>query len=91
MARMTKQKKAEELARRLEYELNYDPLEELVKLAKHSRTNSAVKKQIAVDLMPYKYPKLKAVEVDQSGGKPVIMNFAMPADHPTIAEMQEED
>lgn len=79
MARVTKQKRIEELARRLEYELNYDPLVELVKLAKHSQTKAEMKTKIALELMPYKYPKLKAAEVDNSGGKPVVLNFAMPA------------
>ena len=79
MARKTNAQRAQELANTLRHDLQYDPLVELVKLAKHSRVDASLKKQIACELMQYIYPKQKAVELDQSNGQPVIFNVDLGA------------
>ena len=78
MAKTKKQKRAEELISRMQ-DGNYDPLEELMKLAKQSRVKPELKLQIARELMQYRYPKLKAIEHDTKSEQPVVFNFDLSA------------
>lgn len=73
--RKSNAQRAMELAATLRNELSYDPLIELVKIAKSSKAKAELKKQIAVELLQYIYPKQKAVELDQSNGQPVVFNI----------------
>lgn len=54
--------------------LGYDPLEVLVKIAQAEETHRDVKREIAMELLPYLYPKLSNVEmtaeVDQTNHVP---------------------
>ena len=56
------------LLRKMQMGLGYDPLVELVKLAKKPNTTNAEKIKIAQDLMSYVYPKVKAVSNDPNMG-----------------------
>jgi hypothetical protein len=44
--------------------LNYDPLETLVRMAQDSAASNDVKRDIAMTLLPYMYPKLSNVTVE---------------------------
>ena len=90
MARMNKKRRAEQLVEQMQAG-NYNPLEELIKLAKHSRIDPKTKIRIATELMQYMYPKQKAIELDQNQGQPVTFNFDLGGQKVTTAPDQETD
>ena len=67
--------KTDELMRKLKYGLGYDPLIELVKLAKSSKTTCSEKIRIASELMSYYQPKLKPMEVNPNEGEVINVNI----------------
>lgn len=72
--------KGDLLLRRLQYEFNFDPLEELVALAKSNKTSVGEKIKISQELMGYIVPKLKNVEVNQHQGEVIRVNITFPSD-----------
>jgi len=70
----TKQGAAAELMRRL-HKMDYDPLEQLIELA--GRGDMSTKELLKLNeiLMQYRYPKLKALEIDQKTKQTVSINL----------------
>lgn len=81
--------RAAELLRRLEKELHYDPVKELVSIAQRSGTNTATKVAIAKEIMKYRYPMLKAVEIDAQVKAPVIFNMDLSGNVEDAVKAQE--
>ena len=71
----TPNKRTVELMDRLE-ELNCDPLEGLAKIAGDPATDVALRARVLADLLPYIYPKRKALEVTGMDGGPVEVDLA---------------
>lgn len=71
---MSKKRRADLLLHTMK-EGNYNPLEELIRLATSKGVDTKTKIKIATDMMQYVYPKQKAVEVDQKQGQQVTFNF----------------
>lgn len=67
--------KTDELIRRLKYGLKYDPLVELVKLAKSQKTTASEKIRIASELLSYYQPKLKPMEMNPNEGEVINVNI----------------
>lgn len=76
------------LLRKMQMGLGYDPLVELVKLAKKPNTTNAEKIKIAQDLMSYVYPKVKAVSNDPNMGD--IINITVQYDDNESAQKMQE-
>lgn len=66
-------------------ELNFDPARELIKIAKTPAVKPDTKMKICLAFMPYVYPTMKAVEIDTSGGQPVVFNFDVGS--PVLSQM----
>lgn len=91
MARISKkQRRAEMLLAQMQDE-NYNPLQELIKISKHSRVDVPTKVRIAMDLMNYVYPRQKAVEVDHKQGQQVTFNFDLTGDQQVINQAIKEN
>lgn len=73
--------KTDELMRKLRYSLNYDPLTELVKLAKSAKTTSSEKIKIASELLSYYQPKLKPMEMNPNDGEVINVNIVYGQKH----------
>lgn len=82
--------KGDELIRRLKAEFHYDPLSELVKLAKSEKTSSGEKVKIATEILSYMVPKLKAVEVKQNHGETIKINIFTPESGAAQAQSSSE-
>lgn len=76
------------LLRKMQMGLGYDPLVELVKLAKKPNTTNAEKIKIAQDLMSYVYPKVKAVSNDPNMGD--IINITVQYDDNESAQKMQD-
>lgn len=76
------------LLRKMQMGLGYDPLVELVKLAKKPSTTNMEKIRIAQDLMSYIYPKVKAVSNDPNMGD--IINITVQYDDNESAKKMQE-
>ena len=63
-----KAEKIDNLLRKMQMGLGYDPLVELVSLARKSSTTNSEKIKIAQELMSYVYPKVKSVATDPNMG-----------------------
>lgn len=63
----TPNKRSAELIERLEA-LGCDPLEGLAKIAADPTIDMALRARVYADLLPYLYPKRRAVEMELSGG-----------------------
>lgn len=70
--------KGDELIRRLRYEFGYDPIKELVSLARSVKTNSSEKIKIASELLSYYQPKVKAMELNPNAGEVINVNISFP-------------
>lgn len=62
------------LVQRLATDLHYDPIAELVKLAKHPKTSPELKAKISSELMQYYMPKLKAIDTNPNAGEIISIN-----------------
>jgi hypothetical protein len=82
MAKMTKARRIERMLSQMD-DMNYNPLEELIKYAKHSATDAKTRVRIATELMQYTFPKQKAIEVDQNQGQAVTFNFDLSGEQTT--------
>ena len=71
----TPNKRTAELVERLA-ELECDPVEGLAKIAADPNTDAVLRARILSDLMPYLYPKRKAVEVSGEQGGPIVVRWA---------------
>ena len=58
--------------------MQFDPLQLLVRRANQCAAGSAEQVKIAMELMPYAYPKLKAVDLQVSGDQPVNIVIGSP-------------
>jgi hypothetical protein len=90
MAKMTKARRAEMLLEQMK-DLNYNPLDQLIQLAKHSQVDAKTKVRIATELMQYMYPKQKAVEIDHNQGQAVTFNFDLSGAEPTGSVVPDVD
>ncbi len=79
--------KGDELVRRLRNEFGYDPLSELIKLAKSDKTSSGEKVKIATEIFSYYMPKLKSVEVKQDQSDHIKINIFTPDSKAEISEI----
>jgi hypothetical protein len=71
----TPNKRTAELVERLA-ELECDPVEGLVRIAADPNTDAALRARVYADLLPYLYPKRKAVEVNGEQGGPIVVCWA---------------
>ena len=76
MARMTKQRMAEQLIKRLNdpSDLNYDVPAAMIKMLKNSQVKTSVKVDLLKTLLQYTHPKQKAIELDTGETKPITFN-----------------
>lgn len=65
---LTSVEKIDNLLRKMQMGLGYDPLVELVSLARKPSTTNGEKIKIAQELMSYVYPKVKSVATDPNMG-----------------------
>ena len=65
---LSKTERIDNLLRKMQMGLGYDPLVELVSLARKSSTTNGEKIKIAQELMSYVYPKVKSVATDPNMG-----------------------
>ena len=70
--------KRDELLRRLRFEFGYDPIKELVHLARSAKTNSTEKIKIATELLSYYQPKMKAMDFNPNAGEVINVNISFP-------------
>lgn len=85
---LSKTERIDNLLRKMQMGLGYDPLVELVKLAKKPSTTNMEKIKIAQDLMSYVYPKVKAVSNDPNMGD--IINITVQYDDNESAKKMQE-
>lgn len=71
----SKKGRSAELMRKLKYELDFDALEELIKMYRGKGSKPSDKMKIALELMSYQYPKIKAVELTHNAGENVVFNI----------------
>lgn len=62
------------LVQRLATEFKYDPIEELVKIAKSSKSSLELKAKINQELVQYYLPKIKAVDTNPNAGEVISIN-----------------
>lgn len=70
------------LLRKLQLGLGYDPLVELVALARDKKSTNKEKITIASELMSYVYPKVKATATDPNMGDVINITVAYADDAP---------
>lgn len=58
--------------------MRFDPLAVLVRRANKAKEGSEEQVKLALELMPYAYPKLKAVDLQVSGDQPVNIVIGSP-------------
>lgn len=73
----TPNKRTTELAARLA-ELGLDPLEGLAKIAQDPATEPGLRAKVLSDLMPYLYPRRKAVELAAEGSGELKVSWIKP-------------
>ena len=71
-----KAEKIDNLLRKMQMGLGYDPLVELVSLARKPSTTNSEKIKIAQELMGYVYPKVKSVSTDPNMGDVINITVA---------------
>jgi len=71
----TPNKRTAELTARLA-ELGLDPLEGLAKIAQDPATEPGLRAKILADLLPYVFPKRKAVELAAEGSGELVLRWA---------------
>lgn len=86
--RQTNAQKAAELQRHLK-DKNYDPIVEILRIAKGHNTKSDIRLKIAMDLLPYVYAKKKAVEMT-APPQPVTFNFDLSGETANGNKVQDE-
>lgn len=62
------------LVQRLASEFKYDPIEELVKIAKSSKSTLELKAKINQELIQYYLPKVKAIDTNPNAGEVISIN-----------------
>lgn len=67
------------LIQRLAAEFGHDPVEELIKLARSSKTSSDIKMKINMELLNYCIPKLKAIDTNPNQGETISVNVILPS------------
>ena len=82
-----KAEKIDNLLRKMQMGLGYDPLVELVTLARKSTTTNGEKIKIAQELMGYVYPKVKSVSTDPNMGD--VINITVQYDDSDAAKKLE--
>ena len=70
----TPNKRTVELVERLA-ELACDPVEGLVRIANDPATDAALRARVYADLLPYLYPKRKALEVASPDNSPIEVRW----------------
>lgn len=73
-----KTSKAIELQRLLQYKLKFSVVEEIIKLYRSKDLKDADRVRIALELMRYQYPQLKAMEIDNREGEKINVNIVFP-------------
>lgn len=76
--------KADNLLRQMRYGLGYDPLTELVGLARSKDTTNTEKIRIATELLGYTHPKMKAIQVNPDMGEVININVSYPDKHKAV-------
>ena len=76
-----------ELQRKLQYQLKFDVVEELVALYRDSDTKPADKRAILCELLRYQFPQLKAIEIDQREGEKICVNITFPDDSRKVVDV----
>lgn len=62
------------LVQRLASEFKYDPIEELVKIAKSTKSSLELKAKINQELIQYYLPKVKAIDTNPNAGEVISIN-----------------
>lgn len=81
--------KGDELLRRLRFEFGYDPIKELVHLARSAKTNSTEKIKIASELLSYYQPKMKAMDFNPNAGEVINVNISFPDEETAPAGLKD--
>lgn len=84
-----KTSRAVELQRTLQYKLKFNVVDELIDLYNDSSTKTPDKIRIALELMRYLYPQLKAMEIDQREGEKICVNITFPDDQKKTVRMED--
>lgn len=87
VSKVSKAEKIDNLLRKMQFGLGYDPLVELVSIAKKPSTTTLQKIKIATELMTYVYPKIKAVATDPNMGD--VINITVQYDDKESAKTLE--
>lgn len=85
---LSKTERIDNLLRKMQMGLGYDPLVELVTLARKPSTSTNERIKIAQDLMSYVYPKVKAVTTDTNQGE--VINITVQYDDTDSAKKMQE-
>lgn len=70
--------KGDELLRRLKFEFDYDPLSELISIARADDTTNQEKIRIAQEILGYYQPKVKAISLNPNAGETISLNIMFP-------------
>ena len=81
--------KGDELLRRLRFEFGYDPIKELVNLARSAKTNSTEKIKIASEQLIYYQPKMKAMDFNPNAGEVINVNISFPDEETAPAGLKD--
>lgn len=84
-----KTSRAIELQRTLQYKLKFNVVEELIDLYNDPSTKTPDRIRIALELMRYLYPQLKAMEIDQRDGEKICVNITFPDDKKQTVNMDD--
>lgn len=85
---LSKTERIDNLLRKMQMGLGYDPLVELVSIARKPSTTNVEKIRIAQDLMSYVYPKVKSVSTDPNMGD--VINITVQYDDNESAKKLQE-
>lgn len=85
---LSKTERIDNLLRKMQMGLGYDPLVELVSIARKPSTTNTEKIRIAQDLMSYVYPKVKSVSTDPNMGD--VINITVQYDDNESAKKLQE-
>ena len=66
------------LVQRLAMEFEFDPVAQLVELARHKYSSPDLKAKISMELLQYYLPKLKAIDTNPNQGETISINIIQP-------------
>ncbi len=70
--------KGDILMQRLAVEFEYDPIHELIRLARNKTSSNELQYKIACQLADYYLPKVKAIDTNPNQGEVIALNIVFP-------------